>query len=361
MLVADLAGLGATIRILVADQPPWARGIAEHLCQNGGMHGDEPAEELPGWTAGAVARQLGVAPSTLRTWSRRYGLDPARHDSGRHRRYLASDIVRLTAMRRLVAQGVAPAAAARWVHTQSLADLNSVAEPVESVEAPVSARVVSALVDASLRLDGDAMAAALTRHFTERGVISTWNQICLPVITEIDSRVTARGSCIDVEHLLSWTIRYTLHQVPTAAPVPGGRVALLACTENEQHTLALDALRAVLASRGTAVRMLGADTPTAALVHAVRRCQPAAVVLWAQHARTAAPSQLTSLRQASSDIVLIAAGPGWVERRLPSGVIQSTSLQSAVLLTRGAAGPPLPTEGAADRKDHLLPAAKNSG
>lgn len=317
------------------------------------MHGDESAEVVPAWTAGAVARHLGVAPSTLRTWSRRYGLNPLRHDSGRHRRYVASDIVRLDAMRRLVAQGVAPAAAARWVHTQPLAGLNSAPEPAESVETPVPARVVRGLVAAALRLDGDAVAAALASHFAERGVIATWNQICLPVITEIDSRITEQG-CIDAEHLLSWTISYTLHQVPSAAPVPGGRVALLACPENEQHTLALDALRAALASRGAAVRMLGADTPAAALVHAMRRCRPAAVVLWTQTPRTAAPSQLISLRQASAETVLIAAGPGWVHRRLPDEVVHADSLQSAVLLTLGATAPLSPSEGIAELDAHTL-------
>ncbi|MDQ4103895.1 MAG: MerR family transcriptional regulator [Actinomycetota bacterium] len=322
------------------------------------MHGDGPADAVPAWTAGAVARHLGVAPSTLRTWSRRYGLDPARHDSGRHRRYQASDIVRLDVMRRLVAQGVAPAAAARWVHTQPLDTLDSAPGPADRVEAPVPARVVRGLVTAALRLDGDAMAAALARHLNELGVISTWDQVCRPVIAEIESRVTEQGRCIDVEHLLSWTISCALHRVPVAAQTPGAGVVLLACAEEERHTLALDALRAALASRGIAVRMLGADTPTAALAHAARRCRPAAVVLWAQTARTAALSQLATLRQSSAETVLIAAGPGWTERRLPEGIIESDSLQSAVLLTLGAAAPaPLP-DGAPDASGHLPSAAE---
>ncbi|HEX2264099.1 MAG TPA: MerR family transcriptional regulator [Pseudonocardiaceae bacterium] len=323
------------------------------------MRGDGAAETEPAWTAGAVARHLGVAPSTLRTWSRRYGLDPTRHDSGRHRRYQACDIARLDAMRQLVAQGVAPAAAARWVNSRSLAELDSVPEPAERFEGPLPARVVRGLVAAALRLDGDAVAAALVRHLDQRGVISTWNQVCLPVITEI-GRVTERSNCIDVEHLLSWTISATLHQVPVAAQAPGRRVVLLACAENEQHTLALDALRAALASRGTAVRMLGAATPTAALAHAMQRCSPGAVVLWAQTTRTARPSQLTALRQQpSAGTVVIAAGPGWTQRRLPSGVIGSNSLHSAVLLTLGAAAPASLATCATDPNDQVPPAAED--
>src|ERR687894_1436586 len=118
------------------------------------MRGDGAAEAEPAWTAGAVARHLGVAPSTLRTWSRRYGLDPTRHDSGRHRRYEAGDIARLDAMRQLVAQGVAPAAAARWVHRRPLAELDSVPEPAESFERPLPARGGRGLVAAARGLNG---------------------------------------------------------------------------------------------------------------------------------------------------------------------------------------------------------------
>lgn len=65
-------------------------------------------------TAGAVARRLGVAVTTLRTWHQRYGLGPSHHVPGQHRRYTPADMDRLQVMRRLTAQGVAPAEAAAW-------------------------------------------------------------------------------------------------------------------------------------------------------------------------------------------------------------------------------------------------------
>ena len=40
-------------------------------------------------SAGAVARRLGVAVTTLRTWHQRYGLGPSEHVPGHHRRYTA--------------------------------------------------------------------------------------------------------------------------------------------------------------------------------------------------------------------------------------------------------------------------------
>jgi DNA-binding transcriptional MerR regulator len=41
----------------------------------------------PRLSVAAVARRLGVAPATLRTWDRRYGLGPSEHEAGAHRRY----------------------------------------------------------------------------------------------------------------------------------------------------------------------------------------------------------------------------------------------------------------------------------
>ena len=55
---------------------------------------------------------MGVAPATLRTWDRRYGIGPSGAPPGAHRRYTAADLARLEHMRRLVIAGIPPAQAA---------------------------------------------------------------------------------------------------------------------------------------------------------------------------------------------------------------------------------------------------------
>ncbi|MEG3615867.1 MerR family transcriptional regulator [Isoptericola haloaureus] len=67
----------------------------------------------PGLAVAAVARRLGVAPATLRTWDRRYGLGPSDRTAGSHRRYTPEDVARLLVMRRLTLEGVAPVDAAQ--------------------------------------------------------------------------------------------------------------------------------------------------------------------------------------------------------------------------------------------------------
>ena len=66
-----------------------------------------------GFSVGTVARRLGIAPSTLRTWNRRYGIGAQELSPGRHRRYTAEDIIRLEHMQKLILRGVAPGDAAR--------------------------------------------------------------------------------------------------------------------------------------------------------------------------------------------------------------------------------------------------------
>ncbi|MGW4723426.1 MerR family transcriptional regulator [Streptomyces sp. NPDC004291] len=66
-----------------------------------------------GITTGAMARRLGVSPTTLRSWDRRYGIGPAAREDGRHRRWAPEDVAMLEEMCRLTASGAPPAEAAR--------------------------------------------------------------------------------------------------------------------------------------------------------------------------------------------------------------------------------------------------------
>ncbi|HVL85200.1 MAG TPA: MerR family transcriptional regulator, partial [Pseudonocardia sp.] len=65
----------------------------------------------PRLSVASVARRLGVAPATLRTWDRRYGIGPSGHVPGRHRRYSADDVARLELMQHALVRGASPAEA----------------------------------------------------------------------------------------------------------------------------------------------------------------------------------------------------------------------------------------------------------
>jgi MerR family transcriptional regulator, light-induced transcriptional regulator len=322
---------------------------------------DPPEARL---TVATVARRLGVAPATLRTWDRRYGLGPTLHSAGAHRRYSKSDIARLEAMRRLVLDGVPPSDAAR-IAVESVptardsqdspppgpsgrlgvldppADGRAAGGPGGRVLAlPGGSGEVRGLARAAMALDSRTLRTALDRALAEHGVIPTWTELLLPVLIAVGERWAATGEGIEVEHLLAETATGALRAVDTGAPEPrNGRPVLLACAPEETHSLPLAALGAALAEHGIGVRLLGGGLPAAALSAAVRRTGPAVLVVWAQLPQHADTEVLDGLPVLRPPVAVLAGGAGWRGRRLPARVTYVPDLATAVgLVTRAVGG-----------------------
>ncbi|MDT7651340.1 MAG: MerR family transcriptional regulator, light-induced transcriptional regulator [Pseudonocardiales bacterium] len=313
-----------------------------------GEPSDEVDEDPPVlWAAGAVARRLGIAPATLRSWHRRYGLGPPADHPGGHRRYSESDVAVLETMSRLVSQGVAaPAAAAIARERRNEPARTRGEDPAE----PIPAAATRRLLQAALRLDTDALCEALTSAFARHGVEAAWNDLCVPALTSLGRRVTSSGDGIDAVLLLSWVIGTSLHgAAPASAATSQPSRVLLACSDGELHVLGLEALHAVLTAQRIPVRMLGASVPTPAVVSAAQRIRPAAVVVWSQVPKTARPAVIRALGDLA--VTRIAAGPGWEDARLPAGVERVRTLRQAADAVVRAAPPPVrgPTTGLAEK------------
>lgn len=302
-------------------------------------------------SAGAVARRLGVAVTTLRTWHQRYGLGPSQHEPGHHRRYTPEDLARLEIMRRLTAEGVSPAEAARWARRVPEPYDGEAGRPrrrraADGPRADTSRLTGTAglpvgragpatrgLARAALRLDPTGMRAAIERAVEADGVIGAWDGVLRPVLVGIGDRHASTDGLIEVEHLLSRCVSEVLASLIRPADGAGPPRILLSCADEEQHTLPLEALAAALAEAGVPCRLLGARVPVAALLAAVARTGPAAVVLWSQTRTTGDPAQLVAvLASPRRPLLVIAAGPGWPADALPDGVIRPNSLSEAVSL-----------------------------
>jgi DNA-binding transcriptional MerR regulator len=290
-----------------------------------------------GLGAGEVARRLGVAVTTLRTWHQRYGLGPSRHVRGQHRRYTPQDVSRLEVMRRLTGQGVPAAEAARVAvgARSAAAARDGGGHAIRVGRAGPAAR---GLARAAMRLDASAMTEVIEACIRERGVVETWNRLLCPVLIGIGERHSVTQRLIDVEHLLSRSISEVLARVPRRLNGGPPRV-LLTCANEEQHTLPLEALGAALIERGCGSRLLGARVPPPALDDAVRRIGPAAVVVWSHAPTTGDPEQLGRLLAARPRPSLVAAaGPGWPDDGLPPGVERPRDLGEALALTLSVTG-----------------------
>lgn len=286
----------------------------------------------PALSVAAVARRLGIAPATLRTWDRRYGVGPSGHATGRHRRYGSHDVARLELMQRALLRGASPAEAARYALTATrpphnpdpAGDLAATSlltggELIEHARTggptlclPGSGRLARGLGRAVLAMDSTAAQRLLTESIETDGVPRTWDEVIRPVLGAIAQRWTHTGTSIEIEHLLYECVLATLIRATPLVTAPcNPRPVLLAGTPGEQHTLPLHALVATLAARGIGTRMLGPSLPADALASAIRKLAPAAVVLWAQLPRNADPALLTCLPRARQRSRLFAAGPGW--------------------------------------------------
>ena len=303
----------------------------------------------PSLTIGAAAHQLGIAVETLRSWERRYGLGPQpRPAPGAHRRYTPADMARLERFCELVGAGVASADAAAVV-LAGPADADPAAAksgeqtehragggPTPSIGADVG-NTARGLARCAIRMDTARVIEILESTIAREGVVPAWHQTLEPALLAVGRKWSeTKGRYVEVEHLLSWCISAALHRVrppgPAARSGPGGepvrRRVLLAGAPDEWHSLPLEVLHAALVERGVPVCTLGAAVPTEALAAAVRRVDPAHVVVWSQVARTAAVAALP--RADPSRCRVMAAGPGWAGLRA-GGITVLDTLDEAVL------------------------------
>lgn len=301
-----------------------------------------PSSVPAGLTVAAVARRLGVAPATLRTWDRRYGLGPSAHSAGSHRRYSREDVERLTAMRRLVLEGLPPGDAARLaLGTQPAQAPTGTGQQGGGrvVAMPDAQPDVRGLARAALAHDAVACTDVVRRALDERGTVATWDDLLVPVLVALGDRWASTGVGVDVEHLFSEAVLAALRgHAGRQLPPTGPRPVLLACAEEEQHALPIHALATALAERRIGARVLGARVPRVALADAVRRGAPAAVFVWSQLTATGAPDQLTTLPVLRPPVPLFVGGSGWPVDQLPPGTHVVLDLGGATEALAAAAG-----------------------
>ena len=299
-----------------------------------------PSEES--LTVSAVARRLGVAPATLRTWDRRYGIGPSKHNVGTHRRYSATDLMRLAAMSRLIVAGVAPKEAALKALKLNFKNGDAAIEKI-CREPEEQGDLVSLLYKSALKLDQLKIETLIRNSISEIGVEATWLEVISPLLITVGDDWVRTGDGIEVEHFLSEILKKILSEnFGNISKPKNARPVLLACVGNEMHSLALTALAAVLAEAKVDCIFLGARTPQAALNQVVLKSAPSAIFLWAQLSENADYTFVTKLPTIRPAPRVLLGGPGWQALTEKS---KAKSLGKAVI-----------TEGIADAREQILQA-----
>lgn len=283
-----------------------------------------------GVSIAAVSELLGIPVPTIRSWERRYGFPAPTRTKGQHRRYGASDLEQLRALRDLVTKGLTA--------SDAVARLRG-AEASATTDPDLTDAVVRAAID----LDTPALREALDRSAERFGVEDAIRRVALPSMREIGSRWKAGACDIGQEHLATEAVRAWLARQVAMAPPPFRRGPIvLACGPSDLHTIGLEAFAAVLARRGWSCRVLGAMTPAKALVSAVMSSRALAAVVTSQRrvTRRAAIEAIDAV-DALPGVRAFYAGDAFVTpaaRAGVGGIYLGEDIVDAALVLEGALG-----------------------
>ena len=226
----------------------------------------EGSRETPiGLTIEQVSQMLGVPVPTIRSWERRHQVPVVNRTPGGHRRYSSEQLDALRRMRDLVAQGSRPVDAAACIKAEA-------ATPPEVL--------IEALLQASQEYRPDTIGEVLDAAQQALGLGRTVDDVLLPALRQIGQRWRSGEADVSHEHLSTNAIHSWLsglHQ--TRPPLRHLGPVVLCCGPRDDHTLALEALGALLVERRVDCRLLGARTPAESLARAVHDTAAAAVIL----------------------------------------------------------------------------------
>ena len=326
----------------------------------------EETQQIPlGLTVAVVARRVGVAPATLRTWERRYGLCPSDRSEGGHRRYCVTDVARLELMRKLVLAGMPAGEAAKKalqseicdVTDISLMDSKSLGNKVDSMledfspstdyghpgggsvlSMQGSPAIARGLAKAAYSLDGLACNQIIQNSINARGVIWTWEKLLTPVLIALGRKWELTGEGIESEHILSECIIGQMKQRADQLKAPANiRPVLLSSAPEDLHTIPQYVAAAALAERRICSRVLGGRVPHASLISAIKRLAPAAVLIWGQIEVKAIPAEFDNITNYRPEPLVLVGGQGWPEK-LPIGFKRAGDLTPTITETSNALG-----------------------
>lgn len=214
-------------------------------------------------TVAAAAQKVGVSPSTLRTWDRRYKLSPSARTVGAHRRYTALDIARLERMCSLIARGVSASDAAHLVTS----------EPIDSlgVDYEISVIYPEDIETAAKTKDELTIRSILDKAIADEGLVRTWMDYIKPALTHIRNNREPRRPGFCPVLFLQYVVLETIGRVMKEAEAhfaekrkesPQERIPQVFIASNYRHIIEVNILGTALTWEGFDIHSLCTNTST---------------------------------------------------------------------------------------------------
>lgn len=247
----------------------------------------------------AVSVRLGISPSTLRTWERRYGLVVGERTLGAHRRYLPEDVERLAQMVRLIHAGVPTADAAALVLAGQVSTF------IDEVSERVAPATPEHLVTAARNGQPDDLVHLLEGAIATDGLVYTWQRLIEPALElirssdegEIPGHAASANLTVAVLRVLT---EVSDHRPPCECAEP---VKVIVLTD-EEHSLAAHVM-------GVAMQWQGLDV---------------SIMSTGRHGGTTALDRLKSRFERHGASLAVVAGRGTACEQLISGMTSEMGL-----------------------------------
>ncbi|HKG57593.1 MAG TPA: MerR family transcriptional regulator [Candidatus Limnocylindrales bacterium] len=289
------------------------------------------------YTIKQAAARSGVSVPLLRAWERRYHVvAPARTASG-YRLYDEPAISRLRAMRRLVADGWSPSAAADRLASMpdsAIAD-DRVAGRSDPAPGGGDPAFEEAFVDAAARLDDARVERLLDEAFGRGSFEHVAETQVLPALEALGAAWASGRVDVAGEHAASHAVLRRL----SAAYQAAGRAAperpiLVGLPPGARHELGALAFAAAARRAGLPILYLGADLPVQDWIDAATRTRARAVVVGAITGddRDAASRVARALHAARPDLLIAFGGRGAPDPQAFAGLGQDGASRNAIRL-----------------------------
>lgn len=231
-----------------------------------------------GLSIAAVERETGLGKDTLRVWERRYGFPSPARDSAGDRLYSVEQVQQLKLICRLLDSGMRPGKVV-GLDSAELQALLAESIPASSVGLSTTKKKlssdeqVSELLSAVGRHDPGALRHGLSLAQMRMGLAPFVTDLVAPLTTAVGDAWAQGQFEIYEEHLYTEVVTGVLRQAIgalTQQPGTEGPKVLLTTLPQEQHSLGLLMVEALLVLEGFTCVSLGTQTPVTDVAQAAR-------------------------------------------------------------------------------------------
>lgn len=210
---------------------------------------------------------------------------------------------------------------------------------------PAPATYVGSILTAVRSFNQSRVCAALDDADAAFGLDTTIDEIIFPALRVVGTFWSSGTLDVAHEHVLSAAMaRWVASRAAVLPSASRHGTLLLAAGPEDLHTLALDCLDLMLVSRGVEVCNLGAQTPVASLLVALRSLHPSAVVICSHTPTVASPAVRAVRAIADAGIPVYFAGSSFssqfFRQNSPGIPLDGTLAESAELLAQRHTSPP---------------------